>query len=242
MSTNSNLNSQTTNRVDDGSRRKAAIIVGALILLATATFMAGDGLITAVLSGPDYLSQVYGNRIRLISGVFLEFIDAIAIVGVGVVIYPILKKHNEAIATGYVATRIIECVVLFISGLSLLLLVPLSQAYLQAGSPDSSTFQTLADLLVTHSGLAFQLAMLALSLGSIPFCYLLFQSNLIPRWMSLLGLIGYAALAVGMILGIFGIADTTQGFGLIAMAPGGIFELVLPFWLFAKGFNTLERN
>ncbi|MFQ6062343.1 MAG: DUF4386 domain-containing protein, partial [Methanosarcinales archaeon] len=52
---------------------------------------------------------VYPNKTKVIIGVLLEFIDTAAVVGIGVMLFPILKKHNETIALGYVGTRIIEC-------------------------------------------------------------------------------------------------------------------------------------
>jgi hypothetical protein len=66
---------------------------------------------------------------------------------------------------------------------------------------------------------------------------LLFRSALIPRWIAVLGLIGYPSLLLGCVLDMFDVVDVTQGVGLAALVPGGIFELILPIWLFAKGFT-----
>lgn len=229
---------EVSNRKTDLSQRKAEITVGVLILLATITFITGDSLIGSLLSSSDYLSAIYTNSNQLIVGVLLEFVDAVAIVGVGVILFPILKKHNEAIAISYVGTRLIECATLIVSGIGLLLLAPLSLEYVQAGSPDASYFQTLGSVLIAQGDFAFQMAMLALGLGSIPFCYLLYKSNLIPRTLAVLGLIGYAALFLGTMAGMFGFIDVTQGLGLLTVIPGGLFELILPIWLFVKGFNS----
>ncbi len=91
---------------------------------------------------------------------------------------------------------------------------------------------------MAQSDLAFQISMIALGLGSMPFCYLLYKSKLIPRALSALGLVGYAALLLGMITGMFGLIDVTQGAGLLTVVPGGLFELIFPIWLFVKGFNS----
>ena len=212
--------------------KKTAISVGALMLLATVTYMAGSGLLQSILNLPDYLINIYPNRTQVILGVLLEFVDAAAVVGIGILMFPILKKHSEAIALGYAGTRIIEFLLIIVSGISLLLLIPLSQGYVQAGAPDVSYFQTLGTLFVAESGLAFQIAMIALGLGSLPFCYLLYKSKLIPRWLSILGFIGYAALLTGGLLVIFG-----SDLALVLYIPGGLFELIFPIWLFVKGFN-----
>lgn len=219
------------------THKKTAIGVGALMLLATVTFMIGSELLESILIAPDYLNNIYPNRTQVILGVLLEFIDAAAVVGIGVLMFPILKKHSEAIAAGYVATRIIECAVLIVSGLGLLALIPLSQAYGQAGAPGGSYFQTLGSLLVTESGVAFQIAMIALGLGSLPFCYSLYKTRLIPRPLAALGFIGYATMLIGIWFDIFG-----YGVGMIIFLPGGLFELFFPIWLFAKGFNSSAIN
>jgi hypothetical protein len=58
-----------------------------------------------------------------------------------------------------------------------------------------------------------------------------------PRPIATLGLIGYPALLAGCVLDLFNLVDVTQGIGLVALVPGGVFELVLPIWLLAKGFS-----
>ena len=80
------------------SNRMTAVIVGVLFLTATATTMLGDSLVVAVLNAPDYLINMYPNRTQVIIGVLIAFIDAIAVVGIAVLLFPILKKQNESTA------------------------------------------------------------------------------------------------------------------------------------------------
>lgn len=75
--------------------------------------------------------------------------------------------------------------------------------------------------------------MVALGLGAMPFCYLLYRSRLIPRSMSVLGFIGYAALLIGSSLELFGL-----DLHMIHYVPGGLFELIFPIWLIVKGFAS----
>jgi uncharacterized protein DUF4386 len=215
------------------TNKTTARIVGSLILLATATYMIGDGLLQPILNAPDYLLNVYQNSTQVVMGVLLTLIDAAAIAAVGIVLFPILRKHNVAIALGYVGTRIIECLLLIVAGISSLSLITLSQQYVQAGAQEASYLQALGTLVVAQSGLAFQIAMIALGLGSIPFCYLLYRTRLIPRALSVLGLIGYAALLIGGLLELFGL-----NLYMIQFAPGALFELIFPIWLIVKGFNS----
>jgi hypothetical protein len=68
---------------------------------------------------------------------------------------------------------------------------------------------------------------------------LLYRSRLVPRPIAILGLIGYPTLMLGGILAAFDLTDLTQGVGQLWLVPGGLFELILPIWLFAKGFTFL---
>ena len=74
--------------------------------------------------------------------------------------------------------------------------------------------------------------MIVLGMGSLMFCYLLYQSKLIPQFIAAWGFIGYAALLIGAVLELFGL-----NVGLLYSIPGGLFELTLPVWLFVKGFS-----
>ena len=215
------------------ANKKSARIIGLLFLIATATYMAGSGLIDTILNTPDYLSHAYPNRTQIISGVLLQFVDAVAVVGIGIMMFPLLKKHSETIAVGYVATRILEFVFLVVGGFGSLLLVTVSGEMLGADAANVTHFQALGELLMAQRFLGYQIAMLTLGIGSVLFCYLLYTSRLIPRSMSALGLIGYTALSIGAVLELFGFEV-----GLMLSIPGGLFELILPIWLIVKGFNT----
>ena len=222
----------TNSRQVDTSKITARI-VGVLFLVATATYMAGTGLINSMLTVPDYLANVYPEKAQLITGVLLQVVDAAAVVGIGVLLYPILKKHSETVAIGYVGTRILECAFLVLGGIGTLSLIALSQATIQAGTTSASYALTSGALLASGSHTAYLIAMGALGLGSLPFCYLLYRSRLVPRALSILGLAGYAALLVGALLELFGL-----NLYMLQYVPGGLFELILPIWLIVKGFNS----
>lgn len=214
------------------SNRKTAITVGIFMLGATVAFIIGSGLIQSVLSNPEYLNDVYPDKTKLIAGMFLELVDAALIFGIGMLMFPILKKHSPAVAIGYFGTRVMEAVILVASILSLLILMPLSQEYIAAGATDGSYYQTIGTLVIQGHDMAFQLAMLVLGMGSLMFCYLLYKSKLIPRLISVIGFIGYLALIASSCLEILGV-DT----GMTLFVPGAIFEIIFPIWLIVKGFN-----
>jgi hypothetical protein len=107
----------------------------------------------------------------------------------------------------------------------------LSQEYVKAGAPDASYFQTLGTLLLEAGDWIDHISAIVFSLGALMFYYLLYRSKLIPRWLSVWGLIGAAlVLAVG-VLGMFGHS------AMILWLPLAVNEMVLAVWLIVKGFN-----
>ncbi|WP_169085126.1 DUF4386 domain-containing protein [Paenibacillus sp. PL91] len=215
------------------SNKGTARVVGVLFLLATAAFMAGSGLIDSVLNQPTFLTDLYPDRMKVIAGLFLELINSAAVVGIAILMFPILKPYNESIALGYFGSRIIEAALLIVSIISPLILLALSDQYIAEGAVGDSSFLTIGNLAVRGQEMAFELAMLVLSLGSVMFCSLLYQTKLVPRALSLLGIIGYIALLASSCLSIIGLDP-----GFILFIPGAIFEIIFPIWLIAKGFMT----
>jgi hypothetical protein len=189
------------------STRKTAIIVGLLFLVSTLTFMTGSNLIQS------FLIDATQNKYPLILGVILEIICGVAVVGIGVLMFPILKLFNKRLALGYVVFRLIECIIIIVGGSYLLSLLQLMWKY---------------EMII----------FVFTALGGLMFSYLLFQSKLIPRYLSGFGIIGYAMLLFGVVLDMFNIININDGTGMLIYLPGGLFELFLPIWLFIKGFNS----
>jgi Domain of unknown function (DUF4386) len=160
------------------SYRKTAVAVGLLFLIATVAYMTGSGLIDSVINNEQSLEQVYPERTKVMTGVFLELINAIAVVCIAVLMFPILKKQNKAMAIGYYGSRIMESVFLLASIIGILLLVAASQDYATSGATEGSYYDTIKTLTMKGYDLAFEMAMLVLSLGSLMFCYLLYRSQL----------------------------------------------------------------
>jgi hypothetical protein len=203
------------------SFRTAARLIGAAFLVSTATYMLGSGLIASALAATEG-GQFVTNNSRLVSGVLLQLVNSAAVVAIGVLFYPLLRKWSEPVALGYLSARVIESVLLALGGLATLTVLGTGQGSAAGSAP----------LLVGVSKLTYQMAMIALGLGSLPFCALLYRTRLIPRWLSALGLVGYASLLVGSVLELYGL-----DLRLLHNLPGGLFELILPLWLLVRGLN-----
>ena len=114
-------------------------------------------------------------------------------VGTAAVLYPILKRQSEIGAVGYVTARIVECTFILVGLLSILSVVTL-----RGSGADAGSLLATGDALVSTYNWAFLFGPgLVAGLGNgILLGYLMYRSNLVPRRMAMLGLIGGPLLAV----------------------------------------------
>ena len=217
--------------------KKTARIVGAFFLIAMVTSLLGGFWLESILTAPDYLSSVSGNKTQVEIGVLLELINGLAVIGIAVAMYPIFRKQYEALALGYVALRIIEAVIIIAAVISPLSLIALSQEYVKAGAPDVSYFQTLGTSFLAARALWVGLMLgIFFSLGALLFYYLLYQSKLVPRFISVWGLIAVAGVLAVNLIEIFGFG-ISFGAAIVLALPIILNEIFLGIWLIVKGFN-----
>ena len=202
-------------------------LIAALFIAGFVVYGVGFGLTSSVIGAPDFLSTISANQGTLILGAFLMLLVAPVDVGKAILFYPIVENHGKRTALAYLAAMIFEVILMSFGALCLLMLVPLGQSAVGAG-----VGQALGSLLTETNTMAYQIGQLSLGIGAFFLCWLLYRTRLLPRWLAGLGVIGYALHATGAIAEIFGIPIS-----LILLIPGGIFEVVVAFWLLIKGFN-----
>ena len=220
------------------STRKTSVIVGLLFLTQTVAFIIAEQLITGVLKRPDYLTGVSADANALAFGGLFAVVSGVAVVGIAVLLFPLLKPTSEPLALGYVCERLVELVLQLLFFMVVPLLMIAIGNELRHGTVDASTSQSLGPILKALHDVAIVVLYLVTSVGGTIFAVLLYRSRLVPRSLAVLALIGYPVLFVGCVLDLFDVTDVTKGAGLIAIAPGGLFELILPIWLLAKGFSS----
>jgi hypothetical protein len=215
------------------SYRKTAIIVGVLFITATVAYSLGVILLDPILGDSDYLTRASENENQVIIGAFFVLIDSVAVAGIGIVIYPILKKHNETSALGYAGARIAEGILFIVNVIFMLTLLTLSQEFVKAGASDDSYYQTLGTVLLAAGDWAFLLGFgLAFTLSALILNFVLYQSKLVPRWLSGWGFVGAVLLWVYYLLQYVGVNQVE-----ILFLPIAVQEMVFAVWLIIKGFN-----
>lgn len=153
------------------------------------------------------------GRSTLLVGVLLEMCSGAAIVAIGLLMYRVLSVVDPRLALGYPIMRVTEFAVSLVLAVYLL---------------------TQLEEFPNHLLWVY----LPTAVGGLILNYLFFVSGLVPRPIAVLGLIGYSLLLLTLPLDLVGAIDVESGAGLAMLAPGGLYEfLVLPIWLFAKGFR-----
>jgi hypothetical protein len=215
--------------------QKTARIVGALFLTSNVVFILGAMVfVEPILGAPDYLRLVSANRAQVVLGALLELFNAVAYIGIAVLMFPILRQRFESMALGYVGFRVIEFVMQTLSDLSPLSLLALSEEFVRAGAPEASSLQALGTLLLAERIWAFHMVSVTFGLGALMFYTMLYRSKLIPRFISIWGLLGAAIVLVNALLEMFGMPPGNLGVVML------LNELFLGVWLIVKGFNSSD--
>jgi hypothetical protein len=210
-----------------------ARVVGIVYLAGFVVGLTGNGLIQSILGAPDHLSTVSANSMTLAIGAILWLMAVVGDGAHGVLMFPLLKQHSERMAYGYLAARIVDAVFIAVMVLFILLQIPLGSEYLKAAPSDTLFFQALSAISVQVSQYSYQIGMSALGISGLILNFTLYRTKMIPRFLAVWGLIGYAIIFFGMLSETMG-----SGLGLVSSIPGGLWEVFTGVWLIAKGFNS----
>ena len=212
------------------AHRKISLTAGILYLL---TFVSIPTLsMYSAAKGANYITSGGPDTMAIVAGI-LEIIVALAGIGTAVVLFPMLKKQNEGAALGLVASRTLEASSIFLGVAFILSVVTLRQT--GAGADSLVVGHTLVNLYdrVFLLSQSFMPAINDLLLG-----FLLFKSRLVPRALSMIGIVGGPILLVGYFAVMFGLIEQhAPSTGLFA-ALVALFELSLGIWLVVRGFNA----
>jgi hypothetical protein len=216
------------------AEQRTARIMGAWFL---ATFIAIPAFFfyDPILNDANYVVGS-GDDILVAVGALLEILLAISGIATAVVIFPIVKRVNESVALGYIASRTVESILILVGVVSLMSIVALRQDL--AANNGGALVDVARGLLAVHDQTALLGPQFCAGLGNgILLGYLMWRSRLLPRPLVTVGLIGgpLALLAgIGVLLGAW---DKTAGLPVALTAPEAIWEFSLSIWLLVRGFR-----
>ena len=221
--------------------RKTAVIVGVLFIIGTVS-----GILSGIVTAPIRVGamdplHVSTGETQWIAGALLVSLMGLSLAMIPLMLYPILKKHNEVLALGAVLFRgAIEAISYAVMVISMLLIVTVSNAYVNTGTADTSNLQVLGTMLAATKDWTEMWGALVFSIGTLMIYAPFYQARLVPRWLSGWGLIGGVLYFVANLVSMFGplhvAPDIGVGVGLL-LVPTAIQEMVFAVWMIVKGFN-----
>lgn len=226
-------------RKHSNSGRRSAVLTGVLLIAGLVT---GIFSVVPVIDGADYLVKASTDENQVLLGAFFQLLMVVAYVGIPILMYPILSKHNKGLALGSVAFGIIAGVFIMIGVIMLLLLLTVSHEFAKVGTLNISYFQTLGGLLREGRDLVNHVATtLAFVLAMFFYNCIFYQTKLAPRWLSVLGLIGSVLSILASLFFMIRFIGLDETYMMLNI-PIAFQQLVLAIWLIIKGFNPTEYD
>jgi hypothetical protein len=172
-------------------------------------------------------------------GAVLEFGLIVTQIGTAIVIYPLLRRQSETVSLSYVAARIMESVFAAIGLISIISVVSLADALVGASGAEATALAAQGDSLAQLYDWSFRWGPgLVAGIGNgILLGYLMYRSELVPRRMAVLGLIGGPVLILSFVLQLIGVFDNGEGPSGLLTLPEAAWELSLGIYCAWKGFR-----
>lgn len=217
--------------------RRTALVAGIFYLITFVASIPAVFLLAPVLDNADYIVSA-GADTRVLWGCFLDLVNALACIGTAVALFPVVKRQNEAVALGFVTSRMLEAAIILIGVVSLLAVVTLRQDLAGAPGTDTASLVTTGQALVAVRDWTFLLGPgLMPGINALLLGWLLYRSGLVPRVIPLMGLIGAPLLIASATATLFRGNDPVTVLAAIATVPIFLWELSLGLWLVVKGFK-----
>ncbi len=236
-----------TKRATEREYRTAARTAGVLYIMGTVA-----GIFSKVIAyfpvhdADDPLGYAAEHSNTLTTGALLVLVMGFSLAFIPVVLFPVLRRVNEAVATGYLIIRgAVETTIYVISAIALLLLAPLAETMAAGSGTDSAAGVRLGALVIDAEGVAAALT-LVFCFGAVLFYFLLYKSRIVPRWITVWGFVGVPLYAAAYVLAMYGVIDGNSSEQNLLQLPLGVQEMVLAVWMIARGFrpaviSTTER-
>jgi Domain of unknown function (DUF4386) len=217
--------------------QRTARIAGIWFAVTFITSIPAVLLYNPLLDHPDYILGA-GADTRIAFGAFLEVILAIANIATAVVLFPILRRQNEAVSLGYVASRTVESTLIVVGLVSLMSVVTLRQDLAGTGT-DANTLEVAGRSLVAVHDWTFLLGpQFCAGFGNgLLLGYLMYASGLVPRRLALLGLVGGPLAFLAGTLVLLGAIDQQSTLQGVLTIPEILWEASLAIYLIVKGFR-----
>jgi len=220
------------------SNKKAGRIIGVLFLLIFFTgiliyqFLQGQILFT-----DNFLTTASSSSNQIIISTLLGILSGVTSIIIAIILLPIFKRHSFNLAFIYFAFCILNFVAISIDNISVLSMLELSQEYVKNGTDNSNSFKILGTMLYGKHWWTHYLTLLISCFSVFVLYYTLYFSRLIPRAISVFGIIAVILMFIEILFSIFG-----HSISMNMLIPIGLIQLFLSIWLIFKGLDSPLEN
>ncbi len=220
------------------SNKKTGRLVGLLFLLIFATGIAVYQFLQGpVLFSDDFLTTTSANSKEIIISVLLLFLSGLTSIVIATILLPIFKKYSVTLAFLYLAFSILGFIAISIDNISVLSMLELSLEYTKNDTGNSDILNILGNVFYKKHWWSHYLSLLISCFPVFILYYTLYVSKLIPKVISIVGIIAVVLMFIEILFSLFG-----NSISMNMLLPIGLIQLTLPLWLIFKGLNPTVLN
>ena len=215
------------------SSRRAAIIIGILIIAQ----MAGSALVNffaeaPLVDGAGFLVNAAAHSNQIAVAVFIAILMEATWVAIAILVFPIISEVSIRAALSLVAVAIVCLAIGVIENAGVMSMVSLSRNYSTATAADRAQLETMRVIVSSARNWPHYFGRMFDGVAALAFYIALFRFALVPRSISMLGMIAVASMLTGLAMPFFGRAVIFP-----LLAPLGLTQLALALWLIVKGVD-----
>jgi len=225
------------------NERRTAAVVGGLYILGTVAGISSVVCTGSVMGAADPFSAIAAREPLLAAGVLFVLVMGFSLALVPVLLYPILRKENEALAIGYVVFRgALETLTYVALTVCWVALAGASREIVRTGATADSALRVAGNTLLGTAGAWSMMTRFVFSLGAMIFYGLLVRSRLLPRWIPIWGLVAIMLHLTPGLYQLFGKGAPVPPIVAALDFPIFLQEMVMAVWMILKGFSAPART
>lgn len=221
------------------SNQKTGRTIGFLLLLIMALGIPSvvlRGLSTSMVASSDFLNEIFQNSFKMRIAVLLDILASALWLVIALILFPTIKKYKNSFALWFFGIWLVQFAVIVFSNISHLSLLSLTNEFVSTGATDTELFSTLGLLKIEEYFWAHFMSLMLYASAAFSLYYFLFQTKLVPRFLSAWGMVAISLVFIASWLNIFDINPSFYFF-----SQNGIHMIAFMGWLIAKGFNTTQN-
>ncbi len=208
-------------------------IAGVLFLIIFITGVTIYQFLQAPLFSENFVKEITLHRDQIIASTVLNMLNGIISIVIAILLLPIFKRYNYNLAILYFSFSILNFIAIAIDNSSIFSLLEFSK--IVSSTESTETLYTLKTMLYEKHWWTHYISLLVSCLPVFVLYYTLFKTKLIPRIISIIGIIASLLMCIEMLSSIF-----WKSISMNLLLPMGVIQLILPFWLLVKGFKEFK--